>query len=223
MSESIARLIDHTLLKADATGADVQRLCQEALQYSFCAVCVHGWYVPFCVEQLSGSKVLVCTTVGFPLGATSADVKVFETQAYLDNGAQEIDMVINLAAFLSGEQKIVADEIQEVAELCHSQNVPLKVIIETSLLKTDENKAAACRIAKEAGADFVKTSTGYAGGGATVEDVALMRRTVGDVMGVKASGGIKDYQTARAMLQAGASRIGTSSGVAIIKAETATS
>ena len=214
---SIASLIDHTLLKQDATGEQIDRLCAEAAEYHFASVCVNPYYVVRCVKNLKGTGVKVCTVVGFPLGATTMETKVFETLQAVASGAEEIDMVINVCALKSGHIRGVEQEIQAMAAAVEGKAI-LKVIIETCLL-TDEEKVLACQIAKRCGADFVKTSTGFSTGGATVEDVALMRRTVGPEMGVKASGGIRDYAKAKAMIDAGASRIGASAGIAIVEAE----
>ena len=214
---SIASMIDHTLLKQDATGEQIDRLCAESAEYHFASVCVNPYYVVRCVKNLKGTGVKVCTVVGFPLGATTMETKVFETLQAVASGAEEIDMVINVCALKSGHIRGVEQEIQAMAAAVEGKAI-LKVIIETCLL-TDEEKVLACQIAKRCGADFVKTSTGFSTGGATVEDVALMRRTVGPEMGVKASGGIRDYAKAKAMIDAGASRIGASAGIAIVEAE----
>ena len=214
---SIASMIDHTLLKQDATGEQIDRLCAEAAEYHFASVCVNPYYVVRCVKNLKGTGVKVCTVVGFPLGATTMETKVFETLQAVASGAEEIDMVINVCALKSGHIRGVEQEIQAMAAAVEGKAI-LKVIIETCLL-TDEEKVLACQIAKRCGADFVKTSTGFSTGGATVEDVDLMRRTVGPEMGVKASGGIRDYAKAKAMIDAGASRIGASAGIAIVEAE----
>lgn len=214
---SIAAYIDHTLLKQDATIQQIDRLCAEAAEYHFASVCVNPWYVPRCVKNLEGSGVKVCTVVGFPLGATTLETKVFETLQAVKSGAKEIDMVINVCAMKSGNTKAIEQEIQALAAAVEGTAI-LKVIIEACLL-TDEEKVLACQIAKRAGADYVKTSTGFSIGGATVSDVALMRKTVGPEMGVKAAGGIRDYATAKAMIEAGASRIGASAGIAIVQQE----
>ena len=216
---SIASYIDHTLLKQDATGEQIDRLCAEAAQYHFASVCVNPYYVARCVKNLKGTDVKVCTVVGFPLGATTTETKVFETLQAIATGATEIDMVINVCALKSGHIKGVEQDIQALVAACEGKAL-LKVIIETCLL-TDEEKVLACQIAKRCGADFVKTSTGFSTGGATVEDIALMRKTVGLEMGVKASGGIRDYARAKAMVEAGATRIGASAGIAIVEAEQA--
>lgn len=216
---SIAAFIDHTLLSPTATAEEIDRLCAEALQYGFASVCVNPYYVPRCVRNLEGSDVKVCTVVGFPLGATTVESKAFAALQAVKSGAAELDMVINLSAVKSGNWKAVEQEIQALAAVAED-TVVLKVILETCLL-TEREKIRACQTAVRAGAHFVKTSTGFSTGGATVEDVALLRKTVGPEIGVKASGGIRDYAAAKAMLEAGATRIGTSSGVAIIKQEKA--
>lgn len=214
---SIAAYIDHTLLKQDATIQQIDKLCAEAAEYHFASVCVNPWYVPRCVKNLEGSGVKVCTVVGFPLGATTLESKVFETLQAVKSGAQEIDMVMNVCAMKSGNTKAIEQEIQALAAAVEGSAI-LKVIIEACLL-TDEEKVLACQLAKRSGADYVKTSTGFSTGGATVADVALMRETVGPEMGVKAAGGIRDYATAQAMIQAGATRIGASAGIAIVQQE----
>lgn len=214
---SIAAYIDHTLLKQDAAAPQIDRLCAEAAQYHFASVCVNPWYVPRCVKHLQGTGVKVCTVVGFPLGATTTESKVFETLQAVKSGAEEIDMVMNVCAMKSGNTRAIEQEIQALAAAVEGHAI-LKVILETCLL-TEEEKILACQIAKRAGADFVKTSTGFSTGGATVADVTLMRRTVGPEMGVKAAGGIRDYATAKAMLDAGATRIGASAGIAIVQQE----
>jgi len=213
----LAPLIDHTILKPDATAAQVRRLCDEAKQYRFRSVCVNPIFVSLVARELAGSGVATCSVMAFPFGATTTAEKVAETKQAAADGAGEIDMVIAIGMLKAGEQDYVRRDITEVKRAC-GQSL-LKVIIETCLL-TDEEKVLACRLAKEAGADFVKTSTGYGGGGATVEDVALMRRTVGPELGVKASGGVRTYEQALAMIEAGATRIGTSSGVAMVTAAT---
>ena len=208
------RLIDHTLLAPDATKAQILKLCEEAKEYDFASVCVNPGWVKLCAKELHEvSRVKVCTVVGFPLGATSTESKVFETKQALADGADEIDMVINIGMLKDKEDAYVRDEIHALKEACGDHI--LKVIIETCLL-TDEEKVRVCLLSKEAGADFVKTSTGFSKWGAKVEDVALMRKTVGPEMGVKASGGIRSARTAITMLEAGANRIGTSSGVSIM-------
>ncbi|AQS55349.1 deoxyribose-phosphate aldolase [Novibacillus thermophilus] len=212
---SLASIIDHTLLKPDATSDQIDTLCHEALTYQFASVCVNPVWVAQCAERLRGSRVRVCTVVGFPLGATTTAVKATETEDAVQNGAAEIDVVLNIGWLKSGFFERVAADITEVVRAAGT-SVPVKVILETGLL-TDEEKKTACRISREAGAAFVKTSTGFAGSGATVRDIRLMREAVGPRMGVKASGGIRDYDTAIAMVHAGASRIGSSSSVAIIR------
>jgi deoxyribose-phosphate aldolase len=211
----IARLIDHTILKAVATQADVARICDEARQYSFASVCVNPTHVPLVATKLAGSPVKVCTVVGFPLGATSTAAKVAETRQALADGAQEIDMVLDIGAMKDGRYETVQEDITAVAQATHAGNAALKVIIETCYL-TDAEKETACRLSVAAGADFVKTSTGFGTGGATAEDVALMRRVVGPGVGVKASGGVRGLTDALAMVRAGANRIGASSGLAIM-------
>ncbi len=209
-----ASLVDHTLLKPEASETDIKKLCQEAVQYGFASVCVNPVWVKKAAEFLKNSNVPVCTVIGFPLGATLPDVKAFEARRAIFNGAREVDMVINIGALKSGDDCAVEDDIRHVAQAAHENGVLLKVIIETALL-TDDEKVRACLASKNAGADFVKTSTGFAKGGATVEDVALMRRVVGSSLGVKASGGVKGIEDARAMFEAGATRIGASVGVKI--------
>jgi deoxyribose-phosphate aldolase len=212
----LARMIDHTILKPDATQDQVAQLCHEAREHGFASVCVNPTYVKLCSQLLADSDVLVCTVVGFPLGATLTEVKVFEAQEAIRHGAAEVDMVINVGALKSRDHELVEREIASVAGACHAGDAILKVIIETALL-TDEEKVIACQLAKAAGADFVKTSTGFGPGGATLEDVALMRRVVGPTMGVKAAGGIRTYEDAQNMIAAGASRIGASASVQIIQ------
>lgn len=214
---SLAGMIDHTLLKPDATSDKIAQLCFEARKYHFASVCVNPTHVKLCADLLRDSDVKVCTVIGFPLGATSAEVKAFEARNALDNGATEIDMVINIGALKAGESELVARDIRGVVETVHKAGALVKVIIETALL-TDEEKVVACLLAKEAGADYVKTSTGFSGGGATVHDIALMRKTVGPTIGVKASGGVHNREEAEALVAAGATRIGASAGVKIIQA-----
>jgi deoxyribose-phosphate aldolase len=209
-----ASLIDHTLLKPEATESDIRKLCEEAVQFGFASVCVNPAWVKKAAEFLKGSSVPVCTVIGFPLGATLPDVKAFEARRAIFNGAREVDMVINIGALKSGDDCLVEDDIKAVVEAAHENGILCKVIIETALL-TDDEKVRACLASKNAGADFVKTSTGFAKGGATADDVALMRRTVGKTLGVKASGGVKGIEDARAMFEAGATRIGASVGVKI--------
>ncbi|MFQ6615852.1 MAG: deoxyribose-phosphate aldolase [Fidelibacterota bacterium] len=215
MSEikNIASLIDHTLLKPDATREEIRQLCEEARTYGFASVCVNPVHVRFCARELKGGSIPVCTVIGFPLGGTVTAAKVAETREAWKDGAREFDMVLNIGALKEGDLKAVEMDIRRVVEAAAGSVV--KVIIEASLL-TDQEKVSACRLAEKAGAQFVKTSTGFSAGGATVEDVTLMRNTVGPRVGVKASGGIKTYQDALAMVEAGATRIGASAGVAIV-------
>ena len=210
----VARYIDHTLLKPEATREQVDKLCAEAVEYHLYSVCVNTTWTAYCARKLRGKAVKVCTVVGFPLGAMDSRSKGFETRGAVENGADEIDMVMNVGALKSGDLKTVEEDIRWVLRACR-QNTVLKVIIECALL-SDEEKVLACQIARRTGAHYVKTSTGFASSGATVEDVALMRRTVGLDMGVKAAGGIHSYEDALAMIQAGASRIGASASVAIV-------
>jgi deoxyribose-phosphate aldolase len=212
--ERVASMIDHTLLKPNATRQEIEKLCEEARRYRFASVCINPCNVPLCAQMLRMTNVKVCTVVGFPLGANRSEVKAFETERAIIDGAQEIDMVINVGALKSKDLDLVERDIRAVVEACRSIVVS-KVIIEAALL-TDEEKVEACRLAKAAGADFVKTSTGFGPGGATAHDVALMRATVGSEMGVKAAGGIRDAATAREMIEAGASRIGASASVKIV-------
>lgn len=211
--KELAGIIDHTLLKPEATPVDIQKLCQEAREYHFCSVCINPVFVPLAKEELAGSAVKVCTVIGFPLGATSAFAKAAEARDAAAWGADELDMVIRIGALKSGLYQDVHNDIASVVSASGGRLV--KVIIETVLL-TDSEKQAACKIAVEAGADFVKTSTGFSRGGATVEDVKLMRAVVGPKIGVKASGGIRDRETALRMVEAGASRLGLSAGVAVV-------
>lgn len=213
----IAGLIDHTLLKPEATPAQIEQLCAEAAQYRFASVCVNPSHVPLCVRLLAGTPVAVCTVIGFPLGATTTKVKVFEAAQAAGNGARELDMVIAIGHLRAGAYHEVADDIRQVVEAGHAQGAHVKVIIETALL-SDEQKVAACLLAARAGADFVKTSTGFSGGGASVADIALMRRVVGPEVGVKASGGIRTLADAQSLIAAGADRIGASAGVSIVRA-----
>ncbi len=214
-AQEIASLIDHTLLKPDSTETDIVVVCRQALEYKFASVCVNPCWVPLVHSHLQSSNVKTCSVVGFPLGASQARIKADETLQALADGAAEIDMVINVGALRSGDAGLAGREIQLLASAVHANSAILKVIIEACLL-TDEQKVAACKLAKEAGADFVKTSTGFSTGGATESDVALMRATVGPNMGVKASGGVRSLDALTRMVQAGATRIGTSSGVQII-------
>jgi len=213
--KTLARMIDHTLLKPDATPAQVETLCNEARDYNFASVCVNPTFVPQVTQALNGTDVEVCTVVGFPLGATTTAAKVCETEIAIAQGATEIDMVLPIGRLKAGEDDAVRGDIAAIAAACHAHKAVLKVIIEAVLL-TDNEKVRACTLAKEAQADFVKTSTGFAAGGATVEDVALMRKTVGSKMGVKAAGGIHTYDEALSMIEAGATRIGASRGIAIV-------
>jgi len=216
-AEVIAGRIDHTLLKPDATPLQVEQLCKEARENKFCAVCVNPIHVAFVSQQLNGSGVKTCSVIGFPLGATTTEQKVFEARSVIAAGAEEVDMVLNNGAFKAGDDEAVRADVVAVAEVCHAGGAILKVILETGLL-TDDEKLRACKLCVEAKADFVKTSTGFGFGGATVEDIALMSGEVKEAgLGVKASGGVRDYVTACAMIEAGATRIGTSSGLAIVK------
>ncbi|MGB8982731.1 MAG: deoxyribose-phosphate aldolase [Anaerolineales bacterium] len=213
---NLAKMIDHTLLKPDATQQEIAQLCFEARKYGFASVCVNPTWVELCAELLKGSPVKVCTVIGFPLGATSSETKAFETETAIKQGATEIDMVINIGALKARDLDTVARDIRGVVNAAHPRGAIVKVIIETVLL-TDEEKTIASLLSKEAGADFVKTSTGFAGGGATVQDVALMRKAVGPEMGVKASGGVRTFEDAENMIKAGATRIGASAGVKILQ------
>jgi deoxyribose-phosphate aldolase len=212
----IAALIDHTLLKPDATAADIQKLCAEAAEFHFATVCVNPTWVAYAARLLQASGVGVCSVVGFPLGATTPDVKQYETRRVIFDGAREVDMVINVGALKSGDYPLVTEDIEAVVTPCRASGVVSKVIIEAALL-TDEEKVTASTLVRAAGADFVKTSTGFGPGGATVADVALMRRVVGEEMGVKAAGGVRDLDQLKAMVAAGASRVGASAGVRIVK------
>jgi deoxyribose-phosphate aldolase len=212
----IARMIDHTLLKPEASREQVETLCQEALAHGFASVCVNPCWVPLCARLLKGSDTLVCTVVGFPLGATLGAVKGFEAARVVGEGACEVDMVINVGALKSGDYRLVEADIASVTEASHRAGALVKVIIEAALLSDDE-KVKACVLSRVAGADFVKTSTGFGPGGATLADVALMRRVVGSRMGVKAAGGVRDFESAKAMIEAGADRIGASVGVKIVQ------
>lgn len=212
----VARFIDHTLLKPEATRVEIEKLCSEARANSFASVCVNPTWVKDSAFALYGSTVKVCTVIGFPLGATLPDVKAYETRRAIFDGATEIDMVINIGALKSGDDDLVRRDIKGVVDAAHDACAIVKVILETALL-TDDEKVRASLLAKEAGADFVKTSTGFSKGGATVDDIALMRRTVGSEMGVKAAGGVKDLASAREMIAAGATRIGASAGVRIVQ------
>lgn len=209
-----SKYIDHTNLKQDATKEAIVKLCEEAKEHDFASVCVNPGWVPLCAKLLAGSDVKVCTVIGFPLGATTSASKAFETKDAVSNGAQEVDMVINVGALKGGDDEYVYNDIKAVVDA--SGDAHTKVIIETCLL-TDEEKVRACELSVKAGADFVKTSTGFSTGGATVHDVALMRKTVGDKCGVKASGGIHTREEMLALIDAGATRIGASAGIALIK------
>lgn len=213
-SRDWASFIDHTLLKPEAAENDIRKLCEEAAQYKFASVCVNPFWIKTCADILKGSGVPVCTVIGFPLGANTTDTKVFEARRAIFDGAREVDMVVNIGALKSGDDCAVERDIHEVAAAAHEFGAICKVIIETALL-TDDEKVRASLAAKRAGADFVKTSTGFAKGGATVEDISLMRHAVGADLGVKASGGVKSLEDARAMIEAGATRIGASVGVKI--------
>lgn len=213
--ESLARSIDHTILKADATKDQVIKICNEALEYKFASVCINPSWVKLASEVLKGSDVKVCTVIGFPLGATSTNAKKFETEQAIKDGATEIDMVINIGRLKDRDLDYVLDDIKAVVDACQNKALT-KIIIETCLL-TDEEKVIACKIAKKAGADFVKTSTGFSSGGATKEDIKLMRDTVGQQMGVKASGGIRTLKDALTMIENGATRIGASASIAICR------
>ncbi|WP_026574380.1 deoxyribose-phosphate aldolase [Bacillus sp. UNC438CL73TsuS30] len=218
MTQHIVKMIDHTLLKADATKADIIKLVEEAKEYSFASVCVNPTWVGTAAQMLADTpEVKVCTVIGFPLGASTPETKAFETKNAIENGAEEVDMVINIAALRDHDDELVERDIRAVVEAAKG-NALTKVIIETCLL-TNEEKVRACELAVKAGADYVKTSTGFSTGGATVEDIQLMRETVGPEIGVKASGGVRSREDALAMVEAGATRIGASSGVAISKGE----
>jgi len=213
--KELAKMIDHTLLKPDATKEQIKKLCSEAKEYGFASVCVNSYYADFVSKELQGTDVKTCVVIGFPLGASLTGVKVFEAVEAVKNGAREIDMVINVGALKNKDYEYVEKDIKAVVDATSGKAI-VKVIIEACLL-TDEEKVTACKLAQKAGAHFVKTSTGFASGGATVHDVKLMREAVGNNMGVKASGGIRDYNTALAMVEAGADRIGASSSVDIIR------
>lgn len=212
---NLNQMIDHTLLKPEATADQIKKLCQEAKEQKFWSVCVNSYYVKLAASCLSGSGVKVCTVVGFPLGASTMETKRFEAMKAIAEGAKEIDMVVNNSAVKSGEWQYVLDDISSLAQVCHQQGAILKVILETCLLNEEEKKKI-CELAVKANADFVKTSTGFSTNGATVEDVKLMRSVVGDKLGVKASGGIRDAAKAQEMIAAGASRLGTSASVEIV-------
>jgi deoxyribose-phosphate aldolase len=212
----VASMIDHTLLRPDATRANIEELCREAAQFKFATVCVNPTWVALAARLLAGSGVGVCSVVGFPLGATTPEIKGYETRRAIFDGATEIDMVINIGALKSGDLRIVERDIEAVTTPCRDCGALSKVIIEAALL-TDDEKITACTLAKAAGADYVKTSTGFASGGATAADVALMRRVVGSEMGVKAAGGVRDLESVKAMIAAGATRVGASAGVKIVQ------
>jgi deoxyribose-phosphate aldolase len=212
----IARRIDHTLLKPDATREQIETLCREAREHAFATVCVNPTWVRLCADLLRGSETRVCTVAGFPLGATPPEVKAYEAGRVVEDGAAEVDMVMNVGALKSRDYRLVEQDVARVVQACHPRGASVKVIIEAALL-TDDEKVKACVLSRVAGADFVKTSTGFGPGGATAADVALMRRVVGPSMGVKAAGGVRDLKAAQAMLEAGADRIGASVGVKIIQ------
>lgn len=218
--KTLAPYIDHTLLKADATKSDIRKLCEEAIENHFFAVCVNSWLIPTCREILKNTKIQIASVVGFPLGAMESSAKTFEATRAFNLGAHEVDMVLNIGALKAADYNYVEKEIQEIVRAGEGRVV--KVILETSLL-TEEEKIKACEISAFAGAHFVKTSTGFSTAGATVSDVVLMKKTVGSKAAVKASGGIRDLETARQMIQAGATRLGTSSGVLLVKGQHVTS
>lgn len=218
---NLNRYIDHTLLKSEATAAQIEKLCAEAREYDFFSVCINSYYVKKAVSLLQGSNTKVCTVVGFPLGASTMETKRFEAMKAIAEGAREIDMVLNISAVKSGEWQYALDDMSSLAQVCHQQGSLLKVILETCLL-TEEEKKKACELAVKGQVDFVKTSTGFSTSGATVQDVKLMRSIVGKDMGVKASGGIRDAATAKIMIEAGATRLGTSASVEIVKGQTST-
>ncbi|NHM30368.1 deoxyribose-phosphate aldolase [Neobacillus terrae] len=215
MNNNIAGMIDHTLLKADATKNQIEKLCEEAREYQFASVCVNPTWVAAAYKLLQNSNVKVCTVIGFPLGATTTETKEFEARDAIEKGAQEVDMVINIGALKDGNDELVEKDIRAVVDAARGRALS-KVIIETSLLN-EEEKVKACQLAVKAGADYVKTSTGFSTGGATIEDIALMRKTVGPNIGVKASGGVRNTEDTEKMIEAGATRIGASAGVAIVK------
>lgn len=213
---SVASLIDHTILKPEATRQDVERLCREAIQHEFASVCVNPVFAALVSGLLQDSRVKTCAVIGFPLGANLTATKVEEARAAIGNGARELDMVLHVGALKSGDDGVAAQDIKAVVDVCHAARAVCKVILETALL-TDAEKERACILARDAGADFVKTSTGFGSGGATVSDVGLMRRVVGPSVGVKASGGVRSFDDVLKMVEAGANRIGTSSGVKILE------
>ncbi len=221
MTDNIAKMIDHTALKPDTKKDQIEKLCDEAKEYQFASVCVNPTWVELAADRLSGTEVKVCTVIGFPLGTSTTSTKAFETKDAIEKGATEVDMVINIGALKDKDDKLVENDIRGVVKAASGKAL-VKVIIETSLL-TEEEKVRACQLAVKAGADFVKTSTGFSSGGATVADIKLMRNTVGPEIGVKASGGVRDRQGAIEMIDAGATRIGASSGVAIVNGESSNS
>ncbi|KAF0825588.1 deoxyribose-phosphate aldolase [Cytobacillus firmus] len=221
MTNNVAKMIDHTLLKADATKDQIEKICAEAKEYNFASVCVNPTWVKLSSDLLNGTEVKVCTVIGFPLGASTPETKAFETKNAIENGATEVDMVINIGALKGGDNELVERDIRAVVDAAKGKALT-KVIIETCLL-TEEEKVRACELSVKAGADFVKTSTGFSTGGATAEDIALMRKTVGPDIGVKASGGVRSAEDAQKMIEAGATRIGASSGAAIVNGLTSDS
>ncbi|MBG9445621.1 deoxyribose-phosphate aldolase [Cytobacillus firmus] len=221
MTNNVAKMIDHTLLKADATKDQIEKICAEAKEYNFASVCVNPTWVKLSSDLLNGTEVKVCTVIGFPLGASTPETKAFETKNAIENGATEVDMVINIGALKGGDNELVERDIRAVVDAAKGKALT-KVIIETCLL-TEEEKVRACELSVKAGADFVKTSTGFSTGGATAEDIALMRKTVGPDLGVKASGGVRSAEDAQKMIEAGATRIGASSGAAIVNGLTSDS
>ncbi|MGN7177384.1 deoxyribose-phosphate aldolase [Paenibacillus sp. FSL R5-0490] len=221
MTNNVAKMIDHTLLKADAAKDQIEKICAEAKEYNFASVCVNPTWVKLSSDLLNGTEVKVCTVIGFPLGASTPETKAFETKNAIENGATEVDMVINIGALKGGDNDLVERDIRAVVDAAKGKALT-KVIIETCLL-TEEEKIRACELSVKAGADFVKTSTGFSTGGATAEDIALMRKTVGPDLGVKASGGVRSAEDAQKMIEAGATRIGASSGAAIVNGLTSDS
>lgn len=217
----LAAMIDHTILAPNASEADVRRLCAEALEYGFASVCANPVWASVLAEELDGAAAVPCVVIGFPFGASATEVKAYEAKTAVAAGAKEVDMVINIASAIAGDREALVADIKAVADACHAGGAKLKVIIETSYLN-DDQKVLACEASVEAGADFVKTSTGYSSAGAAVEDIALMRKTVGPNIGVKASGGVRTREQALAMIEAGASRIGASKGIEILGASEAT-
>lgn len=215
--KNIEKYIDHTILNADATKSDIKKICNEAIKYNFKTVCIHPYWIPFAKKELDGTEVGITTVIGFPLGVNATEVKAFEAKQAVKDGANEVDMVINIGALKSRKYKLVSKDIKAVINAVNKKII-VKVIIETALL-TKEEKIAASELSKQAGADFVKTSTGFSTGGASVEDIKLMRATVGPNIGVKASGGVRSYEDAVAMIEAGATRIGASSSVEIVQGE----